>query len=255
MSSRELILGRVRRNQPGWRELPELPSFARPLADPLATFAAALERMGGTLAEAPAGGSLYQFLRARFPDARVICSATPDVEGTRPIEAVHHAEDLDDVDVGVVRALFGVAETGSVWLSERELGINALGFLSQHLVVLLDPASIVATLHDAYAQRGFHEARYAVLMTGPSATADIEGVLVRGAQMPSTAELPPDLAALSLREAVEITDTDFDHDVQRRIPSVEKARELLGFEARTSLDEMLDSVIPWIAHAVEDGTI
>jgi L-lactate dehydrogenase complex protein LldG len=89
---------------------------------------------------------------------------------------------LRDVDVGVVRAAFGVAETGSVWLSEREFGVNALGFLSQHLVVLLDPAAIVGNLHDAYRHRGFFEARYAVFMTGPSATADIEGVLVRGAQ-------------------------------------------------------------------------
>jgi L-lactate dehydrogenase complex protein LldG len=40
----------------------------------------------------------------------------------------------------------------------------------------------VSNLHDVYRQSGFFEARYAVLMTGPSATADIEGVLVRGAQ-------------------------------------------------------------------------
>ncbi len=119
----------------------------------------------------------------RFPHARVICSATPEVLGTRDTRhRATHPRDLHDVDVGVVRAAFGVAETGSVWLSEREFGVNALGFLSQHLVVLLDPRAIVANLHDAYAQPGFREARYAVLLTGPSATADIEGVLVRGAQ-------------------------------------------------------------------------
>jgi len=195
MNSRAQILARVRRNQPPWRTLPEIPSFERPLADPLATFAAALARMGGTLAEAPAGASLYQFLRARFPDARVICSATPDVEGTRPIGAVRHPEDLEDVDVGVVRALFGVAETGSVWLSEREFGINALGFLSQHLVVLLDPRTVVPDLHHAYRHPGFREARYAVFMTGPSATADIEGVLVRGAQGIRTLTVIPVAAA------------------------------------------------------------
>jgi L-lactate dehydrogenase complex protein LldG len=78
--------------------------------------------------------------------------------------------------------VFGIAETGSVWLSEREYVVNALGFLSQHLVVLLDPQAIVPNLHRAYRHRGFFEARYAVLMTGPSATADIEGVLIRGAQ-------------------------------------------------------------------------
>lgn len=182
MSSREFILSRVRRNQPAWRLLPEVPGFAQPLAAPLATFGAALARMGGTLAEAPPEGSLDAFIRASFPQARVICSATPEVEGTRRIDSVRDPAELEDVDVGVVRAVFGVAETGSVWLSEREFVVNALGFLSQHLVVLLDPQAIVANLHDAYRQRGFFEARYAVLMTGPSATADIEGVLIRGAQ-------------------------------------------------------------------------
>jgi L-lactate dehydrogenase complex protein LldG len=57
-----------------------------------------------------------------------------------------------------------------------------LGFLSQHLVVLLDPKTIVPNLHHAYLRRDFFDAAYAVLMTGPSATADIEGVLIRGAQ-------------------------------------------------------------------------
>jgi len=79
MSSRDFVLARVRRNQPAWRELPDVPSFARLLPDPLASFTAALKRMGGTLAEAPASGSLYRFLRALFPDAVVICSATPEV--------------------------------------------------------------------------------------------------------------------------------------------------------------------------------
>jgi hypothetical protein len=50
------------------------------------------------------------------------------------------------------------------------------------LVVLLDPADIVGNLHQAYRYPGFSSARYAVLMSGPSATADIEGVLILGAQ-------------------------------------------------------------------------
>ena len=81
-----------------------------------------------------------------------------------------------------MRAVFGVAETGSVFLTEADFRINALGFLSQHLVVLLDTRDIVPNLHHAYRHRGFFDARYAVFMTGPSATADIEGVLIRGAQ-------------------------------------------------------------------------
>ena len=52
-----------------------------------------------------------------------------------------------------------------------------------------------------------------------------------------------------------VHDDPFEHDVQRRVPSVEKARDLLGFEATTTLDEMLDEVIPWINQAIEQGTI
>jgi hypothetical protein len=70
----------------------------------------------------------------------------------------------------------------SLLLTESEFGEPALGFLAQHLVVLLDPAAIVADLHAAYREPVFGRARYAIFMTGPSATADIEGVLIHGAQ-------------------------------------------------------------------------
>ena len=48
-------------------------------------------------------------------------------------------------------------------------------------------------------------------------------VLVRGAKMPSSELLPPDLALLSFRNALEITDGDFEHDAQRLIEAVESA--------------------------------
>jgi nucleoside-diphosphate-sugar epimerase len=52
-----------------------------------------------------------------------------------------------------------------------------------------------------------------------------------------------------------VTDEPFEHDVQRRVPSVDKARDILGFEASTSLDDMLAEVVPWIANAVAEGLI
>ena len=59
------------------------------------------------------------------------------------------------------RALFGLAETG---------------------LVLLDPVRIVPDMHAAYREPVVSQSDYAVFMTGPSATADIEGVLIHGAQ-------------------------------------------------------------------------
>jgi UDP-glucose 4-epimerase len=52
-----------------------------------------------------------------------------------------------------------------------------------------------------------------------------------------------------------VNDEPFEFDVQRRVPSTDKAKRLLGFEATTSLDAMLDEVIPWIATAIANGTI
>ena len=52
-----------------------------------------------------------------------------------------------------------------------------------------------------------------------------------------------------------VSDDPFEHDVQRRVPSTEKAKRVLGFEATTSLDAILDEVIPWIEQAVDDGAI
>jgi UDP-glucose 4-epimerase len=52
-----------------------------------------------------------------------------------------------------------------------------------------------------------------------------------------------------------VSDPAFEHDVQRRVPSVEKAERLLGFQATTSLSDMLDEVIPWIRDAMEQGIL
>ena len=42
------------------------------------------------------------------------------------------------------------------------------------------------------------------------------------------------------------SDEPFKYDVQKRVPCVEKAAKLLGFRAETSLDQIVDEVIPWI---------
>jgi UDP-glucose 4-epimerase len=52
-----------------------------------------------------------------------------------------------------------------------------------------------------------------------------------------------------------VSEKPYEHDVQRRIPSTAKAKELLGFEATTSLDGMLDEVVPWVIDAIAQGLI
>jgi L-lactate dehydrogenase complex protein LldG len=182
MSSRNDILASLRAAQRTPATLPDVPMFDTGLPPALDRFKKTLAQMGGLWVEMPAVGDIDALIRTGFPDAKVICSAVPEVAGTRRIEDVRDPHELNDVDVGIVRPRFAVAETGSIWLSETQYQVNALGYLSQHLVVLLDPADIVGNLHHAYHRSEFFAANYAVLMSGPSATADIEGVLIHGAQ-------------------------------------------------------------------------
>lgn len=183
MSTRDAILGTVRANLPAINApLPDVPFFDDAPHPPLlAWFLDSLDRMGGRLL-AERNEDALNALRQRAATAGVVCSSVPEIEGTLTLNPGLSPASLEPVELAIVRARFAVAETGSVALTEAELIVNAVGYLAQHLIVLLDPCDIVANLHHAFTRPEFSSAQYTVLHTGPSATADIEGVLVRGAQ-------------------------------------------------------------------------
>jgi L-lactate dehydrogenase complex protein LldG len=143
VTSRDAILTAVRANVPPSRPMPQVPTFAKIAHSLVDDFAAAFTRMGGKLAKAQSSADLQQLVGSLFPQANVICSAAAELKGTRELSPA--------------------SDPGA-------------------LVALLDPAEIVGNLHQAYRDPRFRTARYAVLVTGPSATADIEGVLIHGAQ-------------------------------------------------------------------------
>jgi L-lactate dehydrogenase complex protein LldG len=183
MSSRDIILASIRANLPKLeRPLPAVPKFEENApADLVEAFGKNLTRMGGRLVTHHAD-DMRSIVRGLLEHSRLVCSTAPEIGGELDLAAVADPRALADVDHAVVRACCGVAETGSVLLTDRDLKVNALAYLAQHLIVLLDPADIVVNMHSAYARPEFRERRYAVFHSGPSATADIEGVLILGAQ-------------------------------------------------------------------------
>ena len=183
MSSRDDILGAIRRDRPAPLPLPDVPMFDEGRDDDLlGRFAAAFTMMGGKMLDLPVTGDPAAEIRDRVAKGGVVISMVPEIAGNTVLDPALMPSKLDNVDIAVVRAAFGVAETGSICLTERELGVNTLGYLAQHLIVLLDPADLVVNIHHAYQRREIHDARYCVFHTGPAATADIEGVLILGAQ-------------------------------------------------------------------------
>jgi L-lactate dehydrogenase complex protein LldG len=134
----------------------------------------------------------------KFPDAKVICSAIPEYAGTIKPASFKQWSEASTIDVCILRSPMGVAETGSVLLSDIELPVNTIAFLAHNLVVLLDPKQIVANIHDAYEHPHFKQRPYSVLMTGPSGSGDIGGIVVHPAQAAKTLTviLSPDPGAV-----------------------------------------------------------
>jgi L-lactate dehydrogenase complex protein LldG len=184
MSSRDDILASILANLPRVdRSLPYIPLFdSDPPASLLAAFKDNLLRMGGVFLDPPTSADIMAPVREKIADAKVVCSTVPEIAGNRDVAGVGAPQDLADIDFAIVRASFAVAETGSVLLTDADLQVNGVAYLAQHLIVLLDPADIVVNLHHAYRRPEFRERYYASFHTGPSATADIEGVLIHGAQ-------------------------------------------------------------------------
>jgi L-lactate dehydrogenase complex protein LldG len=181
--SRESILFHIRLYLPEQKvDHPQIPLF--PQADcPLASaFEQRLQEAGGASRSVSSIEDALSQLEALHPDAKVVCSAVPEITGTRNVHDVRNPHELADVDVGVLRAQFGVAESGAIWLTQEDLVINALAFLSQHLVVFLDPEQIVPDMHEAYRRVQLDNTAFGCFMMGPSATADVEATLVHGAQ-------------------------------------------------------------------------
>lgn len=182
-SSRETILRSIRANLPKVEvEHPGIPAFPSPTGSLKAMFERRLKEAGGAAHDVANLAEVKSKMLLLHPDAKVICSAVSEIAGTRAVETVRDPHELADVDVGLVRAQFGVAENGAVWITQKDLVVDALGVLSQHLVVLLDPNQIVPDMHEAYRRVRLNETAFGCFMMGPSATADVEATLVHGAQ-------------------------------------------------------------------------
>ncbi|GBR34371.1 LUD domain-containing protein [Gluconobacter kondonii] len=181
--SRDAILGAIRSTHlQGEYPRPAVPLFdqAAPV-DLKALFQKSLERMGGKMLLPDVADPMAPVRQAIVKPGPVV-SCVPEFEGDMKITPQTKPTDIAPVEYAVLRAAFGVAETGSLCFTEKQLHVNTTGFLPQHLIVLLDPAQIVYNLHNAYQRPEWLQAHYAVFQSGPSATADIEGVLVHGAQ-------------------------------------------------------------------------
>jgi L-lactate dehydrogenase complex protein LldG len=187
MSSRENILAAVKNNQPVWQQLPELAAFtAIQYPDKMEQFCTVLKTIGGAVIEIKSTNEIIEYVKNNFSSNQNYVTTIPDLAGIVMLDQKLDAHFLENIEVAVVNAQFGVAENGSVWVTDAEIKIRALPFICQHLAVVLHKTKFVSNMQEAYQLIGNNEYGFGVFVAGPSKTADIEQSLVLGAHGPKT---------------------------------------------------------------------
>ncbi len=184
MNSKEKILKRLSADGMAIRPRPTMDFVPQRFADREQTFVERLEAAGGMAVRMEPGETLDELIGRLYPEARRIASALPEVTvATIDPDRVEDPRQLVDVDLGVVRGSFGVAENGAVWIAQ-EIRHKALYFGATALMIVIPRDALVDTMHEAVVRPEVDDFGYGCFMSGPSKTADIEQALVFGAHGP-----------------------------------------------------------------------
>ena len=187
MTSREKILATVLQNQPQLTLLPDISIFKVHNQDIVQKYIDTFIGIGGKIFSVESIETVKILIPENFDITKRIVTTLPEL--TDVAELVSPTVDphsFQDVELAIIKAHFSVAENGAVWLTEQVIGHRILPYICQHLAVIVSAASIISTMHDAYAQIGENEYGFGAFIGGPSKTADIEQALVMGAHGPIT---------------------------------------------------------------------
>ena len=183
MNSREKILAAVKQNQPDAVALPDISALQGEPVDVVEKFTTVLTTIGGNVKKVSSYDEIAAYVKEYYSADHRVLTLIPELAGITkevfvPSPAAHH---LEDVDLAVLKAHFGVAENGAVWITEELMGHRALPFITQHLAIVINANDIVPTMHQAYKRIGDVRQGFGTFIAGPSKTADIEQSLVIGA--------------------------------------------------------------------------
>jgi L-lactate dehydrogenase complex protein LldG len=175
MSSRDSILGKIRSLNLAQKALPEIPDFkgAENLVDGFRT--AILGNKGELLTADELSTKLESGI---YP---TVYSSVPEFSNLANQALPTDSHSFAKLDLAILKGQFGVAENGAIWLEDSDLGLRAVPFITEHLVIVLDSKSLVSTMHQSNDRIGSQHSGFGLFIAGPSKTADIEQSLVIGA--------------------------------------------------------------------------
>jgi L-lactate dehydrogenase complex protein LldG len=184
--SRETILAAVRANQPDSMPLPDISFLKGNATDVVANFTATLTGIGGKVFNVSGFDEIKALIPQHFDAEKRVVSTLPELADIAELNSGEAIDPhtLEDIELTIIKAHLAVAENGAVWVTEELMGQRVLPFICQHLAVVVDAATVVPTMHEAYQKIGDGVYGFGTFIAGPSKTADIEQSLVLGAHGP-----------------------------------------------------------------------
>ena len=185
MTSREKILTSVKVNKPAFSEIPEI-SIPVSYEGLIEKYTQVALLIGAKVFEVNSIAEVKEILADYFDLNKRLISSLETFADLAEVPQISRVDPhtLQNVELAIIQAEFGVAENGALWLSEQNLPQRVLPFICQHLAVVVKSQDIVPTLHEPYDRIGNSEYGYGVFIAGPSKSADIEQSLVLGAHGP-----------------------------------------------------------------------
>jgi L-lactate dehydrogenase complex protein LldG len=183
MSSRTSILEKIKQNQPDTaNELPDLSVLGQENFDILDKYKTVLKGIGGDFVEVSNYQTIIDFVKNNYATDKRIITTIAELSEIATLDwFTVDPHSLQDVELALVKAHFGVAENSALWVTDAILGQRVSPFIPQYLAIIVNKKDIVATMHQAYDRIANQEYGFATFIAGPSKTADIEQSLVLGA--------------------------------------------------------------------------
>ncbi|RXP55102.1 lactate utilization protein B/C [Lutibacter sp. HS1-25] len=182
--SRESILKSIQQNKPALVELPKIDVqlFFEDI-DLLDTFKGNVQLVGGKLIELNNVENLDAEIQKLYPNAnKIVAQLSESNLGNITISKETKPHSLENIDLAIIKGEIGIAENGSVWISENQFPVRVLPFITNDLVLVLSKDSLCLNMHKAFEIIANRERSFGLFLSGPSKTADIEQCLVVGAQ-------------------------------------------------------------------------
>ncbi|MFV5692017.1 LutC/YkgG family protein [Flavobacterium sp. LT1R49] len=183
MSSRTTILEKIKQNQPTTTsELPDLDTLGLESFEILDKYKTVLKGIGGDFIEVSNYDAIIAFVKKNYATEKRMITTIPELAELAITDWFNDdPHTLENVELTLVKAHFGVAENSALWVTDDLLGQRVSAFIPQYLAIVVHKKDILATMHQAYDRIGNQEYGFGTFIAGPSKTADIEQSLVLGA--------------------------------------------------------------------------